>query len=261
MYGASVLMLPREADTLPGAQSLPDRADGVKALLADRAVNFRRGLAGRVFDFAERWMELTQAFPKVRKYVHLTAPDLQGPFPLAELMWGSEVYLAFYDDEDTIIEALDFFAWVIAAFLEKYLALIPPFDSGHSVEWGLLHKGHIIIRDDAAMNISGEMYREFVKPRDSALIGMFGGGIHFCGRGDHYIAHIADIEGLSTFNMSQPECNDMEVIYRNTADRGIVIIGLPEWEVRRAVSSGRDLSGRVHCGASIAAWADMKVPR
>ncbi|MDR1650236.1 MAG: hypothetical protein LBR87_00450, partial [Synergistaceae bacterium] len=25
MYGASVLMLPREADTLPGAQSLPDR--------------------------------------------------------------------------------------------------------------------------------------------------------------------------------------------------------------------------------------------
>jgi hypothetical protein len=33
--------------------------------------------------------------------------------------------------------------------------------------------------------------------------------------------------GLTAINLSQPECNDMEVIFRNTVDKGIKLIGLP----------------------------------
>jgi hypothetical protein len=258
MYGAEIFIMPRETNTLPGARTLPGGMDDVKRILDRRETDFSRALAGRVFDFAERWAGLSRPYEAVRRYVYLYNPDLQGPLPLAELLWGSDLYLDIFDEPDTVHAALVFFADVIIAFLKKFHALYPPFDGEHGVEWGLLHRGAVIVRNDAAMNISGDMYREFVRPEDQRIIDAFGGGVHFCGKGDHYIEAVSEIRGLSVINMSQPECNDMEIIYRNTIDRGIVIIGLPSAAVKQAVASGRELRGRVHCGASLAAWVDKE---
>jgi hypothetical protein len=86
--------------------------------------------------------------------------------------------------------------------------------------------GGILLRCDSAMNLSPELYREFAVPYDTKLYERFGGGaMHFCGRGDHYIDVLSEIPGLTGVNLSQPECNDMEKIYRNTVDRGIMILG------------------------------------
>jgi hypothetical protein len=258
MYGAEVFVMPRETNTLPGARTLPGAMNGIKRILDRRERDFSKALAGRVFDFAGRWLEISAPFESVRRYVYMYNPDLQGPLPLAELLWGSELYLDIFDEPETVRAALGFFTDVMIAFLEKFHALCPPYDADHSVEWGLLHRGGIIVRNDAAMNISGGMYREFVMPEDQRLIGAFGGGVHFCGKGDHYIEAVSEIQGLSTINMSQPECNDMEIIYRNTVDKGIVIIGLPSAAVQEALASARNLRGRVHSGASLAAWTDKK---
>jgi hypothetical protein len=265
MYGAEVFIMPDETNTLPCTRPLPGAMSSVKRIIEDRDAGektvFSRGLAGPVFNFIERWAEVSASFQAIKRYVHVYNPDLQGPFPLVDMLWGSDIYTGFFDAPETVHAAISFFADVIIAFLEKYQALCPPFDADHSLEWGLLHRGGIIIRNDAAMNISGDMYREFVMPYDKRVIDTFGGGLHFCGKGDHYISHVSEIKGLSTFNLSQPEYNDMETIYRNTIDKGGVIIGLPAFEVKRAVISGRNLRGRVHCGASLAAWSDTKRKR
>ena len=52
--------------------------------------------------------------------------------------------------------------------------------------------------------------------------------------------------------------NDMEKIYRNTIDRGLIIFGLLQSEVDRALGEGRNLRGRVGAGASAAAWRQEK---
>ena len=111
-----------------------------------------------------------------------------------------------------------------------------------------------MIRNDAAMNISGEMYERFVSPRDQRILDIFGGCIHFCGQGHHYIDRVGKLRGLWGINLSQPEWNDMEVIYQHTIDQGILILGMPKEEVARARKEGRPLRGLVHCGASLAAW-------
>ncbi|MDR1575647.1 MAG: uroporphyrinogen decarboxylase family protein, partial [Treponema sp.] len=258
MYGAEIFIMPRESNTLPGVRTLPGAMTGIRRILDRGEMDFSKALAGRVFDFAERWAEVSLPYTSVRRYVYMYNPDLQGPLPLVELLWGSELYLDIFDERETVCAALGFFTDVIIAFLKKFHALFPPFDSDCSVEWGLLHRGGVIIRNDAVMNISGDMYREFVKPHDQRIISVFGGGIHFCGKGDHYIEHISEIRGISTVNLSQPEYNDMEIIYQNTVDRGIVIIGLPHAEVKRASAAGRNLRGRVHCGAALAAWTDKE---
>jgi hypothetical protein len=259
MYGAEVFIMPREANTLPGVRTLSGAMTDIKRIIDKGEMDFSKALAGRVFDFAERWAELSLPYQIVSRYVYMYNPDLQGPLPLVELLWGSELYLDIFDEQETVYAALGFFADVIIAFLKKFHVIFPPYDGDHSLEWGLLHRGGVIIRNDAAMNISGDMYREFVKPQDQRIIRTFGGGIHFCGKGDHYIGHVSEIGGISAVNLSQPEYNDMEIIYQNTVDKGILIIGLPSAEVKRAAAAGRNLRGRVHCGASIAAWTDKEL--
>lgn len=105
-----------------------------------------------------------------------------------------------------------------------------------------------MLRDDSAMNFSPAMFEEFIEPYDQRLLNHFGGGaIHFCGRGDHYIHRLSQMKGVHAINLSQPECNNMEVIFHNTIDKGILLIGLQQQAVEAALMTGRDLHGNVHC--------------
>ena len=68
--------------------------------------------------------------------------------------------------------------------------------------------------------------------------------MHFCGRGDHYIKSLCEAPSLSVVNMSQPHLNDMEIIYQNTVDKGIKLVG---FDAQRALA---DLPrGLNHCVA------------
>lgn len=254
MLGAEYFPMPYETDTLPGSRPFAGGKEELLRVIAEYKPDYTRGLAGRVFEMAERYLELTRQYPNISRFVNLYDPDLQGPLPLAEMTWGSDIYVDMYEDEEQVELALDFFTDVYIDFTKKWKSLCPDFDKEHAVEWGLLHRGGTIIRNDAAMNISGDMYAEFVRPRDQRIIDVFGGCIHFCGTGQHYIEKVSEIKGISGINMSQPEWNDMEIIYQNTVDKGLVIIGMPEAEVVRAIEAGRPLRGLVHCGASLAAW-------
>ena len=101
-----------------------------------------------------------------------------------------------------------------------------------------------MLRCDIAMNISPEMYDEFSVPYDLILLQKYdGGAMHFCGRGDHYIELLARTPGLTGVNLSQPEYNDMEKIYRNTVDRGIMILG---FHAQRAEADKNRVGGFRH---------------
>lgn len=254
MLGAESFLMPEETDTLPGSRPFAGGGQELMRVMEKDKPDYERGLARHVFEMAERYLEVTEDYPNIRRFVNYYNPDLQGPLALAEMTWGSDLYADLYEEEERVEQALDFFTDLYIDFTRKWKKLCPDFDGEHAVEWGLLHRGGTVIRNDAAMNISGDMYEEFVRSRDQRIIDAFGGCIHFCGRGQHYIDRVSKIRGLSGINMSQPEWNDMEIIYQNTIDKGLVIIGMPQREVQRAMAAGRPLRGLVHCGASLAAW-------
>ena len=94
------------------------------------------------------------------------------------------------------------------------------------------------------------MFDAFVAPYDGRLLREFGGGaIHFCGKGDHYIAQAAALPGVCAIHMSQPEYNDLETIFAHTIDRGIRLLGFPGEAVSAVLASGRPLHGLVHSPA------------
>ena len=258
MVGAAPFIMPYEQNILPGSCPLSGGEDELRAVVAAGTYDFSKGFAGKVFAFGEKWSETIKDYPNIQKYVNLYNPDMQGPLPLLESIWGSDVYYAFYDDPDFIYDAMKFFTDIYIDFTQKWQGLYPTFDADHSVEWGLLHKGRTILRNDAAMNLSREMYEEFIAEHDARVFKTLGGGMHFCGKGDHYLPVMTAMEGLYCVNMSQPEYNDMEAIYQTTVDRGITIIGMPSEEALRATQV-RPLRGLVHSGVSKAAFEEIKI--
>ena len=264
LFGASLFVMDMEMDTLPttiplggletatadgSVQPAGDSkaAEAVKALLDRGVPDLRTALGGKVLEMGERYKAMMAPYPKIRRCVHVYHPDMQGPMDIAELLWGSGLFVALLEVPDMVQALLGLVADTYAQFMGAWTGLIP-FDGEYAVHWSMLHKGRIMLRDDSAMNLSPRMFETFIKPYDGRLLRELGGGaIHFCGRGDHYIKRASEIEGLFAINMSQPEYNKMEAIFANTVDKGINIVGLPRGAAEAALAQGRDLHGRVHC--------------
>lgn len=247
LFGAEPFAMPDELNTLPTSRPLAGGEAAVAAVIDAGLPDVRAGLGGKVLDMAERFKAIRAGYPNIARYVHVYHPDLQGPMDVCELLWGSDVFLALVDSPGLVHAMLELIAETYIAFMKAWHGLVPP-AAGRAVHWLMMHRGAIMIRDDSAMNISPAMVDEFCLPYDRNLLDTFGGGaVHFCGRGDHYIASYARMAGLHAVHLTQPEHNDMESIYRNTVDRGIALIGLAREAADTALAAGRDLHGLVHC--------------
>jgi len=229
LFGAEIFHMARENDTLPTTRSLDD-TDKIREILDAGMPALTSGFGRQVFDFGELWAETVKNYPKIRKYVRMFHPDLQGPLDVAELLWGGEMFYSMYDEPELVHGLLRLITDTYAAFIDKWFEMYPP-DAEMNCHWStFFHRGALVIRDDSAMNLSPDFYREFAAPYDGELLGKYGGIVHFCGRGDHYMETLTSLPGLYGINMSQPEYNDMEKIYRLTVDRGIAILAFNrEW--------------------------------
>ncbi|MDF1516015.1 MAG: uroporphyrinogen decarboxylase family protein [Anaerolineae bacterium] len=264
MFGADLFLMDAEIDTLPTAVPLggiasthledslkpvgeSQAAAAVKQLLARGIPELTHALGGKVLEMAAFYQEMFTPYPKIQQYVHLYHPDMQGPMDICELLWGSSLFVALVEAPDLVTQLLDLVTDTYIAYMRAWTKMVP-FEGDSSFHWAMMQTGNIMIRDDSAMNLSSRMFAKFIAPYDERLLTEFGGGaIHFCGRGDHYIAQAAALDGLGTINMSQPEYNDMDRIFDHTVDKGINIIGLPRDAALTALAQGRELRGRVHC--------------
>jgi len=280
LFGAELFLMDREIDTLPACRPLPGGSDAVKRLLDRGVPDLNAGQGGAVFRMGQYYKELFAGHPKLSKHVHIYHPDLQGPMNVCEMLWGGSLYVELYDKPDLVKGFLSLITETYVRFMRRWNEIVcgegvPPLrpagilpakkeqgqdalatkDKGkmpspheYAVHWSMLHRGCIMVRNDAATNLSPAMYEEFVRSCDERLFKEFGGGgIHFCGRGDHFIAKAAAISGVHAVNITQPHLNDVETIFQNTIDKGIQLIGFDRQAAERALRQGRDLRGNVHC--------------
>lgn len=248
LFGAELFMMEEHQQTLPTSKPLEGGGLAPMRRLLDRgAPDLRAGLGARVFDTAALFNEAFHRYPGIARHVRLYHPDLQGTMDVTELLWGSALFYDVIDEPELVTRVLTLVCNTYDRFMRAWEQVVPP-RPDYNAHWGLLHRGRIMLRDDSAMNFSPEMFDAFIRPFDARLLAAFGGGaIHFCGRGDHYIESISSIPGLSAIQLSQPEYNDMERIYRNTVDKGIALLGLQRQAAEAALAAGRPLHGRVHC--------------
>ena len=246
LFGVEPFVMDAAMDTLPTSRPLHDTA-AIARLVAAGVPDLTTGYGARVFEMGQRFLDLLARYPRLGAHVHLYHPDTQGPMDVAEVVWGSDLFYALYDEPALVHDFLDLICETYIAFLRRWAEMVP-WEQPGNVHWGLYHGGTVMIRDDSAMNLSPGQFDEFVAPYDQRLLDAFGGGaIHFCGRGDHYIDRLPAMRGVHAVNLTQPEYNDMERIYASTVDRGINLLALNRATAEQALAAGRDLRGRVHC--------------
>jgi hypothetical protein len=245
LFGAEMFPMARALDTLPTARPLAGGRDAIRRRLESDPPDLRAGWGGRVWDMADYFVERWRPYPKLRRWVRLYHPDLQGPMDVAELLWGSALFTDVYDEPDLVRALLGRITETYERFMDEWLRRFPVRD-GLSAHWALMHRGAIMVRDDSAMNFSPEMFDAFIAPWDGRLLRRYGGAIHFCGRGDHYLARAARLPGLTGINLTQPHLNNLETIYAHTVDRGLPLLGFDRATAEAALAAGRDLRGRVH---------------
>jgi hypothetical protein len=241
IFGTEIFYMDDASNTLPTALHFPEGINEIPKILSAGIPDLSNGQGSKVFEMQDYFIDMMKGYPNLQKYCHIGLPDFQSSMDVCELLVGSEIFLGVYDQDVIIKELLDLITETLIASFKKW-SIKTPLDQGYGFEDFMLFKGGVMLKDDSAVNFSPEMFDEFIKPYDQKLLNQFGGGaIHFCGKGDHFIENMSQIDGLYGVNFSQPELNDLDIIFKNTVDKGIKILALRREVAHAEVKSGRNL--------------------
>ena len=219
MFGAEIFLMERQKNFPSNSRTISP--EGIKRIMESDFPKMTDGLGAKIFSVGGKFIEIMKKYPKIGKYIRMDHPDFQGPFDLAELMYGSGIFIDMYDNSEMIHALLRKLTDFYIHIMDRWLSLFPNNDEYH-IYFGSLHKGTLCIRCDSSMNISPDFYGEFVFPYDQEILNRFNGGaFHFCGKGDHYISKLSEMKQMYAVDCTQAHYNDMNLIFKNTIDKGI----------------------------------------
>jgi len=196
-------------DNFPWTQ--PIGLETLKRHVARGVPELKSELSQRALDTMAYYKEVLAPYPKCRQAIHITQPDLQGPFENAVHLWGSDIFTAFYDCPDFLRELLDLLAetWVLAC--RKFAA-----ESTETAREDFIYlhftivKGKGLLKDDSTVMLSPQIYSEFIRPLNEKVFHALGtGGIHWCGNGDQWRSKLMDTKGLACIDWGNPDMIDL----------------------------------------------------
>jgi hypothetical protein len=216
----------------------PMGLEAVKQLVAHGVPELSGGLFQRALDTMAYYIEALAPYPKCRRAIHVTQPDLQGPFDIAVQLWGGEIFTAFYDDPILLWELLDVVGETYVLACRKLAAAST---GAAREEFIYLHfticKGRCLLKDDSSVMLSPKLYAEFIRPaNEKVLQAMGGGGIHFCGSGDQWRSEFVDTKGLVAVDFGQLYLNDVPAWAAMLRERGLPIVNT-DWTYDAFVQS------------------------
>jgi hypothetical protein len=209
----------------------PIGLEALKRHVARGVPDLNSELFRRVLDTMAYYKEVLSPYPKCRQAIHITQPDLQGPFENAAHMWGSDIFTAFYDCPDFMRELLDFLAetWVLAC--RKFAA-----ESTEAVREDFIYlhfaivKGKGLLKDDSTVMLSPSIYSEFIRPMNEKVFHALGaGGIHWCGNGDQWRSELVDTKGLACIDWGNPDMIDLPAWAEILRERRLPVARM-EWK-------------------------------
>jgi hypothetical protein len=212
--------------SLPWAHHLPDRAAIRRLIDADiptPTLAWARPASRRRPTIASSW----PLIPSSRARRSSITPICKGRSTWRTCCGGQIIFLALYDCPEMVHELLDLITRTYIAWLGRWKAFVGE-GNEWTAHWALLMRGGAMIRDDTPVMLSRAQYDEFVKPYDQRILDAFGGCVHFCGRGDHFVPSLATSRNLYGVNSSQPDWNDMALLWRVTREHRLVLLDLQE---------------------------------
>lgn len=198
----------------------------IRRLVERGMPSFDSALNRKVEAFEDFATEVMSQYDNIRKTVHFNIPNIQGPFDLACLIWGSDIYVALYDEPELVEQLMDLVTDTYIAYglyHKKRLGL--PLDSAYHCAGVKLVRGGVRVCVDSSVLVAGDVYKTLSKPRDIRAFTPFSGGwIHFCGDGNHFIDELFDMEEMHYLHMGNPDSHDILKLARLTAEKKKVLV-------------------------------------
>lgn len=213
--------------SLPWGHPLPGGREAIRRVVEAGVPSLDAGLGRACMETAAYYLEALAPYPNLRRCVRIYHPDLQGPFDVAHLLWGPDIFLALFDCPELVHALLRLVVETYRQWLTRWYAQLPE-DAAWTAHWNIMMPGAAMLRDDTATLLSARQYATFVQPYDQALLDAFEGCIHFCGRGDHLVERMFTSRHLHGLHISQPELNDMPRVWALSRARRIVLLDVPE---------------------------------
>lgn len=171
------------------------------------------------------YLDILADYPNIKRCLHVVLPDLQGPLDTLELLRGSEVYLDFMLDPELTEQALALIAEKQIQTARTLQPFVTPRNDGFSFQQAVMIKGNILIRNDSAIMISPDMYRDQVAAHDEhVLAALHTGGVHSCGKIDMNVPEIVNLPSIRCFDFGQSYMNDVESVYPLARNKKIPFI-------------------------------------
>ena len=187
--------------------------------------DFNQGIGRQVTERYRFYRDVLSDYPNLRNCIRVVLPDLQGPLDSLELLRGSAIYEDFIIDPDKVDRGLSLMAKAQVAFARFLQQFTHDGPENFAHQHATAIKGNILIRNDSAIMISPEMYREQVARHDEYVLQeMGGGGIHSCGQIDFNLQEIFRLPSIRCFDFGQSYLNDMESVYALAKERKIPLI-------------------------------------
>ncbi|MEN6315669.1 MAG: hypothetical protein ABFD25_15655 [Clostridiaceae bacterium] len=202
-------------DSMPWVDPLEDGLDGVKRLIGQGLPELNTGLGGRVFETHQFFIDTLKQFPKCYKAIHITQPDLQGPFDIAHLLLGTDVFYAIYDEPEVVQELLELITSVYIGF-RKWIGPYLTDRAGEDAVYvhGAIFGGKVLLKDDTALiNLSREQYERFSQPYNLRILSEFGGSLHYCGPEREWHHDVLRHPALRSLQYGNPEMHDLNYDY------------------------------------------------
>jgi len=222
LLGASWYM---HGNDYPWMESLGS-TEAVRSLIeSDQNIDWEKGLIGPSTRTLKFYREQLSRYPRCQQALQISLPDLQGPMDTAEMLWGSEMFVALLDEPSLAGKLMDKVVCAMLAVAEYYRQFtydrLEPFAN---TQHGYFIPGRLLIRNDSSILVSPETYRQVIAAQDSKVLRAVGtGSIHFCGNGEHLVEPMLEIPGLRGLDFGQANMMDVRKIYEMASHRKVVL--------------------------------------
>lgn len=178
---------------------------------------------------------LVTGFYKIHKktgnqHVFPYAPDNQGVFDIAHLLYGDEIFLEILNTEkgnwvSELMEiSLELYIRVTKLFKEEAGEVPGTMIHGHGTEQGVYfpHAG-TRISEDTAILLSPEMIEQSIIPYIKRSVEPFGGGfLHYCGSHPTFFDQVTALPEIRAIDLGNPEKHDTRILLERCAETDTV---------------------------------------
>lgn len=204
-----------------------DKEEEIVKKIENGVPELNYALGYKVLQTHQYYLETLREYPKCYRAIHITQPDLQGPFDIAHLLVGPKIFYDLCDNPGFIHSLLE----LVTETYIRFRKLLQPYltdEAGEDAVFvlGSVYGGKVVIKDDtAAINLSPEMYNEFSKQYNEKIFEAFGkGSLHHCGQERPWHFSSFACENLAGINYGNPEMHELKKTYDYWSRRKVPIL-------------------------------------